>query len=282
LSLFGLTDRERTWSFSMFLAGLFAGENCGQVAGSILAESLGYRAVLLISAMSLLVSGLLGALLKNDRLKAAGSGEGSLPERPGPGAPGGRAGSSRAILEMAVFLVLLLVPAGIGESYSSYFLPIYLTGLGRSLADVGRVLLLYSIIMVFGGPKIAGFFQKRMSSLPVPNAIYNGVIAAALILTGLGGGIGHILVAMTILGLADSFGFDAQKTAFLKLPLVARLSRSRGLSWYSFLSKLAGVLGPMVFALGISGGNGGIVRMGGFFFLAALGAFLFFRFFSKI
>ena len=267
ISLFGISEKERSWAYAMFLAGLYAGQNCGQVMGSILAETLGYKMVLVIAALATGLSGILVLLLKNDRLDAAGAAAERKTEEK-------TAGRFREIIQAVIFIALFMVPACISGSFASYYLPVYVTNTGGSIADVGRVLLLYSLVIVYGGPKITELCQKHLGKRSYSNFWYNVILACSFLFFGLTGGFGAIAVSVVMLGLADGFGFGAQKDSFLSLRLISRMPQSKGLSWFSFLMKLAAMLGPIVFALSLGFGNRGILFISILFFVTALLAIL--------
>jgi predicted MFS family arabinose efflux permease len=267
ISLFGVSEKERSWAFAMFLAGLYAGQNCGQVMGSILAETLGYKMVLIIAALATGLSGILVLSLKNDRLEVAGAADEkeTLVKS---------IGAKREIVQMVIFMALFMVPVCISGSFASYFLPVYVTSTGGSIADVGRVLLLYSLVIVYGGPKITEICQKYLGKKSYPNFWYNVILAFSFLFFGISGGFGAIAISIVIIGLADGFGTGAQKDSFLSTRLISRMPQSKGLSWYSFLMKLAAMLGPIVFALSLGAGNRGVLFIGILFLASALLAVL--------
>jgi predicted MFS family arabinose efflux permease len=265
ISLFGKTDQENTWAYAMFLAGLYAGQNCGQVMGSILAETLGYRTVLAIAALATALSGFLVLSLKNDRLAAQNDDKPEIAQK--------SLAATRDIMQIVVFMALLMIPACITGSFTGYYLPLYITGQGRSVADVGRILLLYSLVLVYGGPKISELCQKYLGLSA--NIWYNIVLASSFLFFGFTGGFAAIAISTVMLALADGFG--GQKDAFLTLRLVSRMPRSRGLSLYSFLMKLMAMLGPLVFELTLSRGSQGMLALGLSFLVMTVFAVLFLR-----
>jgi hypothetical protein len=107
------------------------------------------------------------------------------------------------------------------------------------------------------------------------------ILALSFVFFGLTGGIGAIALSVAIIGLADGFGFGAQKDSFLSLHIISRFPQSKALSLFSFLMKLAAMLGPVVFAFGLSAGKRGILFIGMGFFATALLAILFLRAIEK-
>jgi predicted MFS family arabinose efflux permease len=265
LALFGRDDEERNYGFAMLNAGLYAGMNCGSVMGSILAESLGYKNVFfLAAAMTALcffaISKIGNAGAKPTRIKQN--------DIPGPREKTG------GYLQVLYFLLLLILPAGILGAYTGYFMPIYAVGLGHGTADVGRAHLLYGLIIIYCAPKLSKIVRKRIGDGIGMSVLYNLLLAAALVITGVIGGFSIVLLAILLIAMGDGFGFGAQNNYFLAIPAMTRLSGSRSLSWLSFFKKLAEMAGPIAFALtmGIPNRNG-ILVMGILFGIMALAAF---------
>ena len=256
MSLFGLTDNERAWGFAMLNAGLYAGINCGQVVGAILAQTLGYTTVLIIAGLGTVLSGVTIMFLKNDRLAAPKQTEVNTAAQDSPD-------RSRSVIQMLGVLLLLIVPSCIVGAFSNFYIPIYVVGIGKDTSDVGRILLFYGLVIVYLGPKMSEIFRKRLGGGLCVNIFYNAMLAAGLLLSGIFGGFSILAVSIVIIGLADGFGFGAQNDYFLALPFMSKIPASRALSILSFLKKLAAMLGPIVFALGLNfRGTQGVLMIG--------------------
>jgi predicted MFS family arabinose efflux permease len=243
LALFGRNDEERNYGFALLNAGLYAGMNCGSVMGSIMAESIGYKNVFFLAAgMTALcffsIIRIQNAVSKTVKVKQ----NDTIPTAP----PREKTGGYSPVL---FFLLLLILPACILGAYTGYFMPIYVTGLGYGTADVGRAQLLYGLIIIYGAPKLSQILRKRIGDGIGMNVLYNLLLAAALIITGVIGGFNVVLMAILLIALGDGFGSGAQNNYFLAIPAMARLSGSRALSWLSFFKKLAEMAGPIVFAV---------------------------------
>jgi MFS family permease len=265
LSLLGRNEEEQNRGFVLLNAGIYAGMNCGSVMGSVLAESVGYRNVFFISALFTVLCVLSVLKLKNAVIHRTVKPETALKTtHPVPSETGGPGKGSRAeIREVLGFLLLLILPSCIIESYTQYFVPVYVMSIGNNVADVGRALLVYGIIIVYAAPKLSAFIRRRFGGGILVNSLYLILLAAALILTGLWGNFGVILFAIVIIGMGDGFGFGVQNSYFLSLPAISRLPSSRSLSWLSFLKKMGAMLGPVTFALVMNFPNRkGILMMG--------------------
>ena len=253
-ALFGRNDAEKSEGFSLLNAGLYAGINCGSVLGSILADRLGYQLVFGLSAAFTLLCAISIARLENAVY---------IPPTAEETATKGRVGTRAQWVAFILFLVLMVAPACISGSFLSYYLPLYFTDIGRSVADVGRAKLLYGILIIYAGPPLA----RKLAQTQRPwlwNFAYIALIGSAFVLFGFAGGLPVAMCAVLILGFSDSFGFVAQNNYFLALPLVRKLGESKSLSVLSLIKKLLEMVGPLVFGFAFSGsGTGGVLIIGG-------------------
>ncbi|MDR0453019.1 MAG: MFS transporter, partial [Treponema sp.] len=246
-------------------AGIYAGMNCGSVMGSVLAESVGYRTVFFIGALFTILCVFSILKLKNAVIQRKEEAEAAT------AAPDAIEGEKKRFGEVIGFLLLLILPSCILESYTGYFVPIYVVSIGKGIADVGRALLVYGIILVYAAPKLSVWIRRRFGSGILVNGLYVIMLALALILTGLWGNFGVILVSIAVIGMGSGFGAGVQNSYFLAFPAISRLPSSRSLSWLSFLKKMAAMLGPITFALAMNfPGRQGILAMGILFGVMAI------------
>jgi predicted MFS family arabinose efflux permease len=257
LSLLGRNEEEQNQGFVLLNAGIYAGMNCGSVMGSVMAESIGYRNVFFIGALFTVLCVFSILNLKNAAIRRT-----DKPETEKEAANSGK-GNRSGFMGLIGFLFLLILPSCILESYTQYFVPIYAVSIGKGIADVGRALLVYGLIIVYAAPKLSAYIRRRFGSGILVNGLYNIMLAAALVLTGLWGNFSVILFAVVIIGMGAGFGAGVQNSYFLALPAISRLSASRSLSWLSFLKKMGAMLGPISFALAMNfPGRRGILVMG--------------------
>ena len=245
LSLFGKDQKEQLVGFALLNAGIYAGMNCGSSLGAILADIFGYKTVFVISGVATLVTTLF--IMKMENAKLSGRAEEEAKEQDT--APDEDGSSRMNIISAVLFVILMIAPASIAASFTSYFLPVYFEDMGRTVTDVGRAQLLYGIVIVYAGPflsrAIAVFKERALKRI---NLIYNLLISLSLFLPGIGAGMLSSFIGSALLGTADSFGFGVQNNYFLALPAVRRLGASRSLSVLSFIKKLLEMAGPLVFA----------------------------------
>ena len=137
--------RDRDRSLGMFSAVLFGGIFCGTAMGGVLADRLGQAAVFLISALLITISALLILRLMSGVERASQPGQLS-PAIPPILAP-------LANRSFATLVVGIAIPANvILQAFISYLVPIVLDSLGASVADIGRTLMLYFLMIALVGP----------------------------------------------------------------------------------------------------------------------------------
>jgi hypothetical protein len=159
------------------------------------------------------------------------------------------------------------------SGYAAFYLPIYIVQNGGQPSDMGRMFLVYSLIIVYLGPGMTRFVRRRFPKLLVLHFIYNILFAAVLFLLGILGGFITVAFTMVIIGLADGFGSGAQNDFFMEMPLLRCLSPGRGFALMSLLTKFAAMLGPLVFALALNlPARQGILYIGAVIALLAIAA----------
>ena len=160
----------RAVGMSAFVGAVYAAFVCGPALGGILADRLGYERTLLAAAALAAVSAV-AALLTID--PATGRG---IRAATGKAGAWGRLLTHRRFIAVTLFSALpaKLVLAGI----FFYLVPIYLTDLGNSQSNIGRVMMVYGIACV----AITPFAARRSDRLGQPRYF----IAAGGVVAGLG------------------------------------------------------------------------------------------------
>lgn len=263
-ALFTAGEKDKSICFAMLNAGIYAGINCGAVFGSILADIIGYKPVLLIasaltSACTLAVLGLENATYKRTGMETRETRDSNDKKR-----------DPHSILNVIFFVLLMVVPSCIIGSYISYYLPIYFTSMGKMTSDIGRAQLIYGLVIVYIGPYVVRFLNKN-PNLFMWNIGYNAIFSLALIFFGTMGGFVPAMLAVLAVGTADSFGFVAQNNYFLNLKMMKRQGESRALSYLSITKKFAEMSGPVAFGLSFTMGDfRGVAVLGIVFAFAAI------------
>lgn len=252
IALLGNSEEEKLMGFSMLNAGLYAGMFCGSTVGSILADKFSYNTVFVLSVSLIAACGVNIISMANCYLPKEKAEEESRESRLHIG----------DVLAVGIFVVLMIAPICIFDSYSSYYLPLFYEELGRGVLDVGRVQLLYGMIIVYLGPVITKFVSRRFKNPLFVNCLFLGIETFGLILVGLNGTFASSVIAMILIGFGDSFGFGVQNSLYMNLPANRRLGSGKALMHLSLIKKLTEMTGPTVFALAMGAGDGGILTLG--------------------
>lgn len=247
-ALFTASEKDKSICFALLNAGIYAGINCGAVFGSILADIIGYKPVLLIA--SALTAACTLAILGLENATYQRTAKENLEARD----PNQKNWDLRNTLNTISFILLMVVPSCIIGSYLSYYLPIYFTGMGKMTSDIGRAQLIYGLVIVYIGPYVVKLLNKN-PNLFAWNIGYNAIFSLALIIFGNVGGFAPAMLVVLAVGVADSFGFIAQNNYFLDFKMMKRLGESRALSYLSITKKFAEMAGPVAFGLSFTMGD---------------------------
>ena len=228
---------------AVFVGVLMTATLCGTAIGAILADWLGFQAVFLIATFLAACAGLLALLTLFPK---------SAFDRPS-STNNKKAGSHWALLSNKQFLLLVLlcaIPAKIVLTGILYLLvPLYLAELAVTQTEIGRVMMLYSLIIIPVSP-IASRFADKLDR----NILF--VLLATL-------GSGAILVVMypnsNVSGVIIMVAGLGLIHAFLKAPLIVsvieaaekdpRVSRTAAMSLLRTSERIGSVLGPILVAL---------------------------------
>lgn len=147
------TRSDRTQGISVFVTVLMSASICGTAIGGILVDRIGYRAVFVCAAALCLIAGVLALRMM------------AKTETPEPAAPRFRLGDLGIALRNPRFLALVMFAAIPNKivltGFLFYAVPLYLAGINISEADTGRVMILYSLVIVFVGPWVSRLNDQR-------------------------------------------------------------------------------------------------------------------------
>jgi MFS family permease len=202
---------QRVRSLSLFTAALFGGLFAGTAMGGVLADRLGQDFVFLISAGLALLSGLLTARLLPKRSPREKDKAFRLSEYiPLVWKPLGNA-------RFAALLIGVTIPAGILlQAFLSYLVALKMEALGASLADIGRTLMLYFLIVALVSPLIGRLVNRRLS--PSIAVVGGAVIAgSALLVPAYWPAYWSVLLSVSAAGLAHGLIRDSQIAIALEI-----------------------------------------------------------------
>jgi predicted MFS family arabinose efflux permease len=266
-------NANRARSFAVFIGAIMVATVCGPSIGGILADNIGERWTLGVAAVLALAS--MGAI----RL---------LPRRDAQAAAAQSATKPPSLREIASLLVnkrfmtvtgLAAIPAKVlltGVCF--YLVPLYVLSLGSTQSVVGRVLMLYGVVMVVVSPLAAALAttRERMEWLVGSGLLLSGL---GTLLLMAGSDVGWVFAAVILIGLGQSLSIAAQSALVREHcdSEVSAMGEPAVYGVYRLLERLGNALGPLLAALllmafGYRTGfvaTGGAVALCGLIFLMA-------------
>jgi MFS family permease len=196
-------NSNRAKSFAVFIGSIMVATVCGPSIGGILADNIGERWTLAVAAM--LALGSMGAI----RL---------LPAQNAQAAAAQSAVKPPSLREIASLMVnkrfmtvtgLAAIPAKVlltGVCF--YLVPLYVLSLGSTQSVVGRILMLYGVVMVVVMPLAASLAtsRERMEWLVGSGLLLSGI---GTLLLMAGNDVGWIFAAVFLIGLGQSLSCAA-------------------------------------------------------------------------
>jgi MFS family permease len=260
------TDR-RASALALFWAGFFAGTLCGNGIGGILAERVGYRITFELAAGISLLSALLiwRMVLCNRQHQTVHK-------------PSLRWRDLRALLGNSRFLAVvfgLSIPAKVlMTGFVFYFVPLYLFSFEITQSNIGRVLMVYSLMFIFVGPYVARFFEGRVNHLLFV-LIGTTLAGVGVVLGAWVAGVAGVLVAVTLYSLFRSS--CTSTTTALALRVCESEARQLGsatvIAVAVLFERIGNIAGPLFSGL-LIGTYGYQEAMYGYGLLTILGALL--------
>ncbi|QJR10449.1 hypothetical protein DSM104443_01513 [Usitatibacter rugosus] len=253
-------SRTRTVGLAAFVGIIMVSMICGPSIGGILADGIGYRGTLALGGV--LTFGSLALAYR--RLPIDGAGERLLPAS-------SAAAPKRASLSLAFsnrrFLGLLLLAAVPAKliliAYCFYLIPLYIIDVGSSSAMAGRMIMLYSVMMVLLVPWMANWVVAlRARRKNDPEALF---VAAGLALSGLAGlamalplGLLSPLILVFLLGVGQSLSISPQAAMVAEVckDEIRTLGQSAVYGVYRMVERMGNASGPLVAAA--------LLELGGF------------------
>lgn len=241
-----VSAENRAKGMAIFVGVLMTATMCGTALGGIIADRIGYQPVFLLSAVLACFAGLLAWQMlsrevdadkgKNNKKGAAQSSKGGI----------------RALASNVQFLFIVLfcaIPAKIIlTGFLYYMVPLYLVSLDASQSEIGRIMMVYSLVIIPLSPLASRFadYSGRMKELVILGTVLSGGILISLYGEA---STMSILFAVTLMGAAHSI---------LKAPLIAsameaaeatpNVGRTEALGILRTSERIGSVLGPIIVA----------------------------------
>ncbi|MFC6670692.1 MFS transporter [Marinobacterium aestuariivivens] len=235
-----VTAQNRAKGMAVFVGVLMTATMCGTALGGIIADRIGYQPVFLLSAILASFAGLLAWLMLSEQVD----------ERRKKG--GGGKGSAWALARNPRYVCIVLfcaIPAKIIlTGFLYYMVPLYLVTLDATQSEIGRIMMVYSLIIIPLGPVASRIADRSGQTVEL---VVLGTVLSGVILISLYGeaSVMSMLLAVALMGAAHSI---------LKAPLIAaameaaeatpEVGRTAALGLLRTSERVGSVLGPVLVA----------------------------------
>lgn len=236
------TEEGKSEGFVALNSGAVAGINVGVAIGSMLATKQGFSQVFYVASIILIIGVLFVIFLTKDTpLIIKGI---HLKEESG------------SVLEfftdkkVIAFFILILIPGYLCGMFLNYFFPLFAESNGISPADVGRAFILNGLCVIYLGPPLSKFFEKRFGN---KKSLVGGVLlgAMALFIFATTANIKGAFITVILLGVMDSFGVAAQNNYFLSFDAVQKIGELKSIAFFELVGNLGEMIGPIVFGVAL-------------------------------
>ena len=236
------SEDSRARNLAFMFAGLYAGTLCGSTMGGLIADRLGYHAVFPASAVMLaLTVAVLFRLLPHEVWQKEENSSSRL--------------TLRETLDffldrrMGALLLFFIIPnALITVCLFQFFVPLSLSQAGTSPATIGRVFLLYCVIVMFAGPAFGTLLDKA-KHMEHPLFLSMIIVSLSVIALVVFNGLTAAMISVALLAVNTSIAANGQGPYALSLPAASRFGRARTMGFYNVAMRIGQVLGPL--SLGI-------------------------------
>lgn len=252
------TAKNRTRGMAVFIGAIMVAAICGTSIGGVLADRLGFQATFFMSAaLAALSAVFVYNVFSRERPKSGAS---------KPSIRFSDFVSLAGNLRFSVLMIFGAIPAKlILTGFLFYLAPLYLNELGNSQSEIGRGMMLYFIIMVFGTPlfaRLSDRFGRQLVSVSIGGLFAGGGVLMLLywqgtisVIVGIGAlGIGHALSTAPLISV---------------VPLICRdqvnaLGQTTVLSVFRIVERAGSVAGPFAAAtlIGLYGYADAVISLG--------------------
>ena len=244
------SDRKRRASgFSVFLSSVVAAEICGPAIGGIISDRIGTTPTFTIGGMILLLSAIISMRFLGEA-QSGSKDKASVSEKSGQALKD--FGSTCWILfKSHRFLVLTLffaIPSKLLLTGAIFFLvPLAGASLGATSAEIGRVLTIYGLAVLFAGPLCAQF-ADRWKAFGFMVGLGGFISGAGLILVGLEPSMFALSIAVLGIGVGQAMSIPSQLTFTLDVAEreVQRVGAGPVLGVFRLIERIGSLFGPIM------------------------------------
>ncbi|WP_051610014.1 MFS transporter [Terasakiella pusilla] len=272
-----VSKENRAKGMAVFVGVLMSATMCGTAIGGIIADRIGYHPVFFISAVFAACAGLLAwRMLSSDVRdeKQQVATEIGASKKPS---------AMRVLIKNTRFVALVAfcaIPTKIVlTGFFYYLIPLYLVSLGTSTAETGRIMMLYSFIIIPISPIAARFVDRtqKVKELVVFGSLFSGLL---LVVFSYYETVWALVAAVALLGVAHGI---------IKAPLIAAVmeacedekdvGRTQVLGILRTSERVGSVMGPLLIGalLSFTSYAGAMGMLGGLILVITLAMFFIFN-----
>ncbi len=235
------TTSNRARSFSLFIGAIMVATVCGPPIGGILADNIGRRLTLVVSAVLALASIATIWQLPEEGMADARRAAARMPSLR-------EIGGLLLNRRFMTVTALAAVPAKILLTGMCFYLvPLYVLSIGGSQSVVGRILMVYAVAMVVLSPIAASIAATRgRMELLVGVGLTTSGLGGVLMLFG--NDVGWVFAATLIVGVGQSLSISAQSALVREHcdAEVALMGESSVYGVYRLIERLGNAIGPLI------------------------------------
>lgn len=239
-------QRSRAMGMAGFLAAFFSGDICGTVIGAMLAERIGYGDVFYVSAVFTVLTLIFTVLVfRGDFKPREGQANTEAPAR-------FKTAQMFTVFrdrEFSALVLLQAIPAKLVlVGFLFFFTPLYLNSIDALQSNIGRIIMTYSICLIFIGPSVSYLLPQAWLRRYL--VMVGGFITAAALVSFLFfEGIIPVLIMVILLGIAHSFSVSSQAALVTDTPIVSQMGPGAGMGVFRFWERIGNVIGPLLMAV---------------------------------
>lgn len=239
--------RSMGFGLATLFAGIYAGNLCGNVVGAMLADIFGYGPVFIAGSLVCLAVLAIGRFIPDHLADGEGSGPQSAArqETTSSGAFAGFLGN-RIVLAL---ILLCAFPSSVAiVGFFHYFVPIHLHALGVTPSGIGRMMMVYSLCLIYLGPRIGRMVDDSSDKRQF---VFFGCLlgSAAFLSFAWLDGLWAVFTGIVLLGLSSCFILPSQIAYLLAQPVSENLGVGKALGIYRATSRVGQAVGPLIFGV---------------------------------
>ncbi|WP_417843129.1 MFS transporter [Thalassospira sp.] len=238
------TEKNRSQGTAMMVSGIMLADICGPAIGGIIAGYFGASLTFFMGGFVAVFATGLAFFLMDSQVGLRGDMAPALPTR-------AAFGALLRNRRLQVVMVFAAIPAKlILSAFLYYLVPVLMLQSGATIAEIGRVIMLYGMVALLSGWGVARWTDRKQQEMRAVGI--GGVITAiGLVMAGIFPAGPVIAVAVGMLGLSQATSIPAQVSLSLKLSRTFTEKHGTGpvLAVLRLAERFGGASGPLIAAM---------------------------------